>query len=349
MALDQPLYQKDRGRSAGGPLMRRLVTVDLRRRMRALGPAWMVDIGVALGCLAISVLVRLLLDLFAPGALAFGVIYPVCLLATLLAGWRSGLLTLAFAGLIAWYFVLNPGQGFDLPTVKAKANVLLFFLTAAFVVFLADQAVIEQDKGLAERDLLIEEINHRTKNNFQIVISLLELQARRTEEPAVRDAMQAAAARIGGLARSHRNLYAAGEAGETVAMDAYLAELCANLTEGPGSGFVRIETALEPVLMPRDRAVAVGVILNELITNAFKHAFPDGRPGVVQVMLRTAEQGLEMTVADDGVGLDGPRPFAPSSGLGRGLLDAFARQAGGTVALANREGGGAVATLTLKP
>ena len=329
--------------------MRRLVTVDLRRRLRALGPAWMVDIAVALGCLAISVVVRVVLDQFAPGALAFGLIYPICLLATLLAGWRAGLLALVFAGVTSWYFVLNSGQGFDLPTIKAKANVLLFFVTAALVVFLADQAVIEQDKGLSERDLLIEEINHRTKNNFQIVISLLELQARRTDQPAVREAMQAAAARIGGLARSHRNLYAAGEAGEAVAMDTYLSELCENLTEGPGSGFVRIETTLEPLLLPRDRAVAVGVILNELITNAFKHAFPDGRPGLVQVTLRNTEQGLQMTVADDGVGLDGPRPFVPSSGLGRGLLDAFARQAGGTVALANREGGGAVATLTLRP
>lgn len=328
--------------------MRRLVTVDLRRRLRALGPNWVVALGVALGCLAISVLVRLLLDLFAPGALAFGVIYPICLLATLLAGWRSGVLTLLFAGLIAWYFVLNGGHGFGLPDVKSRANVALFFLTAAFVIFLADQAVIEQDKGLADRDLLIEEINHRTKNNFQIVISLLELQGRRADEPAVKAAMEAAVARVGGLARSHRNLYAAGGAAETVAMDAYLAELCENLAEGPGVGFVRIETKLAPAFLPRDRAVAVGVILNELITNAFKHAFPDGRSGVVRVGLEHTDQGMKLTVADDGVGLDGPRGSSPPSGLGRGLLDAFARQAGGTVSVANGEAGGAVATLVLK-
>ncbi len=328
--------------------MRRLVTVDLRRRLRALGPAWVVDIGVALGCVALSGVARAVIDMIAPNALAFGLIYPICLLATLVAGWRSGLLTLAIAGLLAWAFVLNPGHGLVLHDFKSAANVSLFFMTAALIVFLADQAVVEQDKGLADRELLIEEINHRTKNNFQIVISLLELQARRSDLPEVKTAMAAAAARIGGLARSHRNLYATGEMATTVAMDAYLAELCENLTEAPGmGGFVRIETTLAPVSLPRDRAVAVGVILNELITNAFKHAFPTGRPGLVRVSLAEREQGLELTVADDGVGLDAKSP-APASGLGRGLLDAFARQAGGTVALVNGEGGGAVATLLLR-
>ena len=329
--------------------MRRLVTVDLRRRLKALGPDWLVAAGVALGCLALSGMVRGAIDLIAPGAFAFGMIYPICLLATLLAGWRAGLITLVVAGMMAWYFVFNGGHGFALHDLKARANVTLFFLTASLVVFLADQAVIEQDKGLADRDLLIEEINHRTKNNFQIVISLLELQARRSTEAPVKAAMEAAVARIGGLARSHRNLYAEGDARQAVAMDLYLAELCANLTEGPGfGGFVRIETALEPASLPRDRAVAVGVILNELITNAFKHAFPPGQAGVVRVALVRGETELTLTVVDDGVGLKG-RGGSASSGLGRGLVDAFARQAGGAVSLKDGAHGGAVATLVLRP
>ena len=329
--------------------MRRLVTVDLRRRLKALGPDWLVATGVALGCLALAGVVRGLIDLISPGAFAFGMIYPICLLATLLAGWRAGLITMIVAGLIAWYFVFNGGHGFVLHDLKARTNVSLFFLTSAFVVFLADQAVIEQDKGLADRDLLIEEINHRTKNNFQIVISLLELQARRSTEAPVRAAMEAAVARIGGLARSHRNLYADGDARQAVAMDLYLGELCANLTDGPGfGGFVQIETALEPASLPRDRAVAVGVILNELITNAFKHAFPPGQAGLVRVALVRGETDLTLTVVDDGVGLKG-HAAATASGLGRGLIDAFARQAGGTVSLKTGATGGVVATLVLKP
>ena len=330
--------------------MRRLVTIDLRRRLKALGPDWLVAAGVALGCLALAGIVRGLIDLISPGAFAFGMIYPICLLATLLAGWRAGLITMIIAGLLAWYFVFNSGHGFMLNDLKARTNVTLFFFTSALVVFLADQAVTEQDKGLAERDLLIEEINHRTKNNFQIVVSLLELQARRSSDPPGRAAMEAAVARIGGLARSHRNLYAAGDAGHAVAMDVYLAELCDNLTEGPGfGGFVQIETALQPVSLPRERAVAVGVILNELITNAFKHAFPPGHAGVVRVALVRRETDLTLTVADDGLGLNGRGGSAASSGLGRGLIDAFARQAGGTVSLQNGPNGGAVATLVLKP
>jgi len=328
--------------------MRRLVTVDLRRRLRALGPAWLVEVAVALGCVALALIVRLLTDLFVPGAFALGINFPICLLATLLAGWRAGLITLGLAGVFAWYFVLTPVHTFHLPDVKSQTNVFLFFVTCSLVVFLADQAVNEQDKGLEERDLLIEEINHRTKNNFQIVISLLEMQSRKAETPGVREAISAAISRIGGLARSHRILYAAGNPQQTVAMDTYLAELCENLSEAPGTGgFVRIETELAPVWLPRERAVAVGVILNELITNAFKHAFPDGRPGVVTVGLRHAEQGYELTVADDGVGLAKPAA-KPSSGLGRGLIDGFARQAGGSVIVGPNAGGGALATVTLK-
>ncbi len=82
--------------------MRRLVTVDLRRRLRGLGPDWLVAAGVSAACLAVSAAVRFAIDRFAPGALAFGMIYPICLLATLLAGWRAGLLTLVVAGLPAW-------------------------------------------------------------------------------------------------------------------------------------------------------------------------------------------------------------------------------------------------------
>lgn len=332
--------------------MRRLVTVDLRRRLRSLGPEWLVAVYVGLGCFAVAGVVRLAIERIAPGAFAFGMIYPAALLATLLARWRGGLICVVFGGILAWYFVVDGGHGFALPDVRTRVNVIGFFASALLVVFLADQAVAEQDKGLADRDLLIEEINHRTRNNFQTVIGLLELQARRASEPAVKAAMEAAVARIGGIARLHRNLYVAGGATEAVALDGYLAELCRNLTEGPGvGGFVRIETALEPASLPQDRAVAVGVILNELITNAFKHAFPQGQPGVVRVALAHTEQGLTLTVADDGVGLSAPKKGGrqASSGLGRGLIDAFARQAGGTVSLADGETGGAMAILVLRP
>src|ERR1700742_4273986 len=123
--------------------MTRLLTVDLRRRLRALGPPWVVDMGVAMACLAISVVVRLVVDQISPGALSLGIIYPICLLATLLAGWRAGVITLALGGLFSWYFVLNQGHGFHLADLKAKTNVALFFLTALLIIFLADQAVIE--------------------------------------------------------------------------------------------------------------------------------------------------------------------------------------------------------------
>ena len=191
---------------------------------------------VALGCVALTAVSRLVVDLIAPGALALGMIYPCCLLATLLAGWRAGVLTLLIAGVLSWYFVLNPNHTFVIPDLKTRASLVLFFLTALFIVLLADQAVSEQDRALGERELLIEEINHRTRNNFQLVISLLELQGRKSEQAAVKDALATASGRVAGLARSHRNLYSPHGSQETIALDAYLAELCENLFEASGAG-----------------------------------------------------------------------------------------------------------------
>ena len=329
--------------------MTRFLTIDLRRRLRGIGPAWMVEPAVALGCVALTAVSRVAIDMIAPGALALGMIYPCCLLATLLAGWRSGVLTLLIAGVLSWYFVLNPGH-FSLPDLKTRASLVLFFLTAGFIIFLADQAVSEQDRALGERELLIEEINHRTKNNFQLVISLLELQARRSDEAAVKEALKTSVGRVSGLARSHRNLYAphASNKGaqETIALDAYLAELCENLFEASSAGgFVQMERDLKPYSVARDRAVAVGVVLNEAITNCLKHAFKDRPGGMIRVVLEPLGDGTaRLRIEDDGVGVS---ETPTRVGMGSNLIDAFARQAGGVIARVPREGGGTSVVLTL--
>lgn len=342
--------------------MSRVSFVDLRRRFRSLRPEVLRVAVVTLSCMALSVLMRLLIDQLAPGAMPFGVVFFVSVLATLLGGWRPGLLTLVGTGVLSWWAVLPPRFSFAISAPEGGVILAMFFAMASLLVLIAHQLVAEQDQAVAERDLLLDEINHRVKNNFQTVVSLLEMQARRAPDPAVRAAIEAAAARVMGLARSHRHLRGRGGATEFVDMSAYLTELCDSLIEGPGAGLmIRIETDFAPVSLPGERAAAVGVILNELLTNAFKHAWPDQSPGVVRVAFTPCAEGLRLSVADDGVGLPKSSRAAAAGGegggeggggggggLGRGLIAGFARQAGGSIAVENGPGGGVIATLTMK-
>jgi PAS domain S-box-containing protein len=195
------------------------------------------------------------------------------------------------------------------------------------------------------RALLLSELNHRVKNDFQIVSGLLEMQARRAEDPAVRAELDKAQRRVAGIARAHSNLYA-DDGRAVVDMDAYLGGICADLAEGlfPDEGTV-MEWRIAPKRLSRDRAVAVGLIVNELVTNSVKHAFSGGRPGRVEVVFEAAGEHLVLTVADDGPGL--PAGYARAKGLGRSLIQAFAGQAGGR--LERHDGPGARFTLRLEP
>jgi PAS domain S-box-containing protein len=184
--------------------------------------------------------------------------------------------------------------------------------------------------------LLLGELNHRVKNDFQIVSGLLELQARRSDDPAVRAELEKAQRRVAGIAHAHQNLYA-DDGRAVVDMDVYLGDICARLSEGMFQDReVAMTWRIEPARLTRERAVAVGLIVNELVTNAVKHAFPDGRSGRVEVVLERSGEKLSLTIADDGPGL--PANHGESKGLGHNLIQAFAKQAGGRLELGQGPG-----------
>ena len=176
------------------------------------------------------------------------------------------------------------------------------------------------------------------KNNFQTVVSLIRMQLKRTADEPARLALQEALGRVLSISEAHRNLYAAGEGLACVDMAVYLNELCANLADALFLGeLVRLECSVEPGALQRDRAVAVGLIVNELVTNAAKHAFVDGRPGQIRVDFSRAPDGYRLVVQDNGRGL--PDDFASrGAGLGRGLVEAFTRQAGGELRVGDGPG-----------
>jgi two-component sensor histidine kinase len=196
----------------------------------------------------------------------------------------------------------------------------------------------ELKASLDQKEALLREVHHRVKNNLQVVTSLLNLRAQAAGSAAARGAMLEAQARVKALALVHRGLYEGQALGAAeVELQPLLAELC-NLLEDtvPGrAGEVEVRLDLQPARIAVDRAVPVALFVTEALSNAFKHAFPDGRRGTVAVRLARGEGGAaRLTIRDDGVGI-GPES-AP--GLGSTLMRMLAGQSGGRLRLDGRGG-----------
>lgn len=325
--------------------------LNLRERLAPDVPAWVTEWVCAGTCAALAGLLRVIVDLLFPAPPPYVFLYPFVLLATLLAGWRSGVYCLTVILLGVWYIVLfpahfgplGPGQGAAL-LLNAFSGLAVVAVAQAFrTSFRAAEA--ERAAKLEVRDLLLRELNHRVKNNFQMVESLLDMQRRRTTSAGTEQALADALRRVHSMAQAHANLYSPDEAGDAIDLGAYLGDLCVNLSDSLLlTGEVRLDSWLTSCPVSRDRAVAVGLVVNELVTNAAKYAFPAGRSGRILVSLKQIDVGCELTVADDGVGM-GPEVEIKSTGLGRKLVEGFARQTGGV--LTRGEGPGVSHTLVL--
>jgi two-component sensor histidine kinase len=333
----------------------RLGQIDISERLAPLAPRWATQLGFALLCIAVEVILRFLIGLVAPGAAPFALIFPATLAATLFAGWQSGLIVLAVSELLAWYFVVPAAGSFALTDPGDGARIIVVALAGAVVIVLADifrRAVSAAARSLAaqiaERDLLLREIDHRIKNNFMMVSALVDIQRRSSDEPAVKEALGAVLARIESFARAHRRLYRDGSGRVSdVHMPSYVGDLCEALAQALTlHGAISLKWGADDVMMERDRAVTIGLLINELVTNAAKHAFEGRQSGNVSISFRRAEEGWRLVVADDGVGVAAAR--TSKTGLGQRLVEAFVRQANGTLATESDASGTRV-TIDLKP
>jgi PAS domain S-box-containing protein len=189
----------------------------------------------------------------------------------------------------------------------------------------------ERDLLLRQKDMLLKEVNHRVKNSLQLVASLLRLQASATAEPLLYEQFNAAAARVFAIGAIHEQLYKVGDF-QTVSIDRYIRDLCTKLSESAGDGRQwSVHVDAEPVKMATDRAIPLALIVNELVTNAFKHAYPGQVGGTIWVALKCGAGGnLSLTVADAGAGP--PTENEGPKGLGSRLVRTLARQLGGAVA-----------------
>ena len=211
----------------------------------------------------------------------------------------------------------------------------------------------ELQEAVEEKDTLLREIHHRVKNNLQTVISLLNLQTKSMRYEGAKLALQQLKMRIQTLGLVHRHLYES-EGLKTVDLRTFLGELCRLLQDGSGVSYWQVRCALDiaPVSLPIERAVPLALLATELVTNAFKHGFPNGRTGTINVQLTVDQDDARLLVADDGVGTAstgagddlGDRP-----GLGVVLIDALARQLGGSIMRSGPPGTAALVIFPLNP
>ena len=174
---------------------------------------------------------------------------------------------------------------------------------------------------------LLREIHHRVKNNLQTVTSLIRM------ETIPKEMKRSLLSRIGAMAAVHEGMYGSDQF-ETVEVAPYLERLVSNVAAGYG-GNVTIDLQAAPISLLGDRAMQLGLLVNEVVSNSFKHAFQDGQPG--RLTLRLIEDGpmLVLTIEDDGPGFD---PENTQANMGSRLVEAFADQLGGTLSIDSSDG-----------
>ena len=201
--------------------------------------------------------------------------------------------------------------------------------------------VEEQIKAsLREKEVLLKEIHHRVKNNLQVVSSMLQLQSRSIKDEETAEMFQESRNRVRSMALVHERLYQSKDLAR-VDFARYIRNLASYLgrSYGVNTNVIQLKTNLHDVFLGVDTAIPCGLILNELVSNCLKHAFPDGREGEIRIELRSDGNGeFTLMVSDNGVGLLEDLDFRNTESLGLQLVNTLVNQLEGTIELDRRGG-----------
>jgi two-component sensor histidine kinase len=251
---------------------------------------------------------------------------PAAFLSALLFGKGAGIYaTLLGATLAAVFFM--PSVPFNPEQIPALLLFLVIGFSITAVVEALRQSIARLRVAERQKSLLLEEVAHRTKNDLTLIASLLTMQARSQADEAARTALEAAVGRIHTLAKAQDRLQLSDH-GEAIDLGRYLEDICAALGELlRGVRPIAIRVRSDRVEIAPSQATSIGLIVNELVTNALKYAYPQDQGGTIEVTLDRADDGLLLGVRDDGVGCPQDAP----EGIGSRVIRLLAAQLNGEV------------------
>lgn len=247
------------------------------------------------------------------------------------------------AAIEAYEIDLRLNKAFRRLVLSAKrldvpAGDTLFVLLS--IADVTDARLVEKVKEdlVREKAVLLQELQHRVANSLQIIASVLMQSARRVQSDETRGYLRDAHHRIMSVASMQRQLAVTRQG--SVDLRPYFTELCASI----GASMIRdhtkvtLDVEIDDSAVPAEDSVSLGLIVTELVINALKHAFPDGRDGRIVVRYAADGSDWELTVTDDGVGMSIDQR-APKAGLGTSIVGALAEQLGGQLAMASNAKG----------
>jgi two-component sensor histidine kinase len=315
-----------------GFVIKRILRSRLPERLAGKVPPALtaIAIGFAFGILA--VLSRYALTPIAGNIAPYAFVFAAVTVAAILAGWRSGLTACLVGQYLSFVVVVAPG-GVPAQPYQPVAGLIISTISQLIVLVTIALYQREVDKGTAERDArlrllddALREIDHRTRNNYQTVLSMVLLQSRRSADEKVRLALQQVADRIEAVAAASQQLTVHSQGLEGVRLDDHLCGLVSMIERGLSRDEIKVECEVDDVTASADAATSISIIVNELVTNALKHAFNGEGSGHVWVKGK-AGSPFELIVADDGRGMNSTRRDG-YNGLGSRLVESFARQLG---------------------
>jgi two-component sensor histidine kinase len=259
------------------------------------------------------------------------------------------------------YFIFYPGLSFiellatDIPEHELYIRLVILAIFLSFGMFAQKRVLREKETSekltemIAERDLLLRELNHRVKNNLQVINGIIDLKRRNSETGETMEVLTEIRSGCESIAAAHKLLYREG-GWNSISLDRYVRDFArrmADMLQGDREIEVRVET--DEITVDIDTAIPCGLVLNELMLNAFRHAFPGDRRGLVDISLKNSvNNGFELRVSDNGIGMPPESEAETAPGLGLKLVRGLVRQIGAEIEFERNHGTSAVLSKGVK-